>query len=73
MLCPARMSHRDKFIYSIEEQLKTSNIEQDLINMENNLLNHEMEQVDMLITRTANPERKKMEGMRHNVPCSKEK
>ena len=48
-------------------------MEQDLINMGNNQLNHEMEQVDKLVTRMLNTARKKAEGMRRDVPHSKEK
>ena len=41
--------------------------------MGNNPLHHEMEQVDKLVTRILNTAKKKVEGMRRNVPCSKEK
>ena len=73
MLNPVRMIHRDKFVDSIEEQLKTCNVEQDLINKKNNPFHHEMEQVHALITSMLNLIRKKVEGMRRNVSCSKEK
>ena len=73
MLNPARLSHRNKCVDSIEEQLKTHNVEQDLINVVNNTLNYEMEQVDRLIRRFLNAARKKVEEMRRNIPCSKEK
>ena len=73
MLNPARLSHRNKFVDSIEEKLKTCNVEQGLMSIENNPLNHVMEQVDKLITRILNTARKKVEGMRRNMPHSKEK
>ena len=48
-------------------------MEIDLINMGNNPLNHEMEQAHKFITRTLNTAIKKLEGIRLNMPCSKEK
>ena len=69
----ARLSRRSKRVDSIEEQLKTHNVGQDLTSIGSNPLNYEMEKVHELTTRTLNAARKKVEGMARNAPCSKEK
>ena len=67
MLNLGKMSHMNKFVHSIEEQLKMHNAEQGLINMGNNPLHHEIEQLDKMITRILNTARNKVEGMRWNM------
>ena len=75
MLNTARMSHRNRLVDSMEEQLKMHDVEQDMINMENNASHHEIKQVCKMITRMLNTARKKQkewDGTCH-VQTKKEK
>ena len=72
-LNPARRSRREKFIDKLEHQMQMHNVEDDLSRMENSFSNQEIETIDEVITRMFTATTKKVEGMKRNVPCSKEK
>jgi len=73
MLNPSRRSHREKFVEVIEEQLNIYYLENDIEQMKMHTTRHQMEQIDEILTRIFIVALKKVEGMKRNVPYSKEK
>jgi len=73
MLNPAWRSHREKFLESIENQLNTYQLENDLELIRRSATYHQMEQVDEILTRIFNVATKKVEGMRRNILFLSEK
>ena len=73
MLNPARRSHREQFIETLEQQLNLYMLENDLDRLEESGINHEMEVLDELITNILRTATKAVEGMKRNVPYSQEK
>ena len=73
MLNPSRRSHREKFVVTLENQLNIYQLEDELEQMKITTTHGQMEQYDNIITRILNVATKSVEGMKRNVPFSKEK
>ena len=73
MLNPSRKSHRETFLEELEDQLAMCEIENTLNEMMISTTHQQLELINELITRTLNAATRKVEGMKRNVPCSKEK
>ena len=73
MLNPSKRSHRERFVETLENQLNTCQLEDELARMKITITHGQMEHFDEIITRMLNAATKSVEGMRRNVPFSKEK
>ena len=73
ILNPARRSHRQAFVEAIEEQLNIYPIEEDLHEMEYITTRQQIETIDQTISKILEVARKKVEGMKRNIPYSNEK
>ena len=73
MLNPARRSHREKIVEKLQDQLNVYQLEEELEQMKITTTNEQIEQFDELITRMLNAATRSVEGMKRNIPFSKEK
>jgi len=73
ILNPARRSHRERFVEVVEELLQIYPIEDDLMDMEYDTTRQRIENVDQVISKILDGARKKVEGMKRNIPFSQEK
>ena len=73
ILNPSKRSHREKFVESIEDQLSTYQLENELEQMQIQSNRHHIEKMDEMITKIFQVALRKVEGMKRNVPYSKQK
>jgi len=73
MLNLARRSYRKKFVEILEDQLNVYQLEDELEQMKITTSYEQLEHFDELITRILNTATKSVEGMKRNIPFSKEK
>ena len=73
MLNPLRRSHREKFEETLEHQLSMCQLEEELEQMKITTTFDQIEKFDKLATRILNAATKSVEGIKRNVPHSKEK
>jgi len=73
LLNPARRTHRERFVEAVEDQLQLYSLEEDLNEMSYETTRNKIEVVDEIISRVLETARKKVEGMKRNIPFSREK